>query len=389
MEQQVKEFESLVELLEELDRLHINGYQRYKTVNRYVSMKARYRDIPVHGSFELTPLCNLDCKMCYVHLRPKQIGDHERLLTTDEWKQIMQQAVDNGMLYASLTGGECLTYPGFREVYLHLYSLGIQPDVLTNGRLLTEEMVEFFKQYPPAVIQVSLYGSDEDAYEAVTGHRVFQQVIDGIERVKAAGLNLVLAVTPNRYMQKDVSALLELVHSYNVFYALGDTTLQARKETGRDIANYRVELDTARKIKTLEWEYAMSKKTLAQVSVPISYLPTQRKTLKGLPCGGAHSSFHVTWRGELCPCIGYAPTVHCDVLNIGFANAWQQIKETMLQFVPPEECEICDNKSDCLTCPAEKTFGVLNGKLNRSVCERVKQYAMDREAAQLDHCTLE
>ena len=389
MQQQIKEFDSLMELLEELDRKGIYGYQRYKTVNRFVSMKARYRDVPVKGSFELTPLCNLDCKMCYVHLFPKQMGANERLRTIEEWKQIIQQAADAGMIYASLTGGECLTYPGFKEVYLYLYSLGIQPDILTNGRLLTEEMIAFFKQYPPAVIQVSLYGSNEDAYEAVTGHRAFQEVIDGIERVKEARLNLVLAVTPNRYMQKDAAALLDLVHSFNVPYVVGDTTLQAREETGRNLAEYRVELEAARKIKLLERDYALNQKTIAQVSIPITYLPVQKKKLNGLPCGGAHSSFHVNWRGELCPCIGYAPSVHCDVLKEGFAEAWKQIVQRMHQYAPPAVCQSCDLRQVCMTCPAEKTYGVLNGELNHFVCERLRQYTIDHEAEQLDQCTLD
>ena len=31
----------------------------------------------VHDMFELTPLCNLKCKMCYVRLSPEQLGEEE------------------------------------------------------------------------------------------------------------------------------------------------------------------------------------------------------------------------------------------------------------------------------------------------------------------------
>ena len=37
-------------------------------MRRFLSFKARDKAIPISGSFELTPLCNLDCKMCYVRL---------------------------------------------------------------------------------------------------------------------------------------------------------------------------------------------------------------------------------------------------------------------------------------------------------------------------------
>ena len=388
MELEFRKFETLTEVLEDLEKQHVSGYQKYKALNRYVILKARYHDIPVKGSFELTPFCNLDCKMCYVHLKPNQIGQNEGLLTVEEWKRIMSQAVDAGMVYATLTGGECLTYPGFKEVYLHLYSLGIQPDILTNGRLLTEEMLTFFKKYPPGSIQVTLYGSSEEAYEEVTGHRVFQQVIDGIERAKEARLNLVLAVTPSRYMQNDVERLLDKVHSFNVPYAISDTTLKARAETERDLADYAVELDTMRKIKLIEKEYSASQKSIDQVINPIEYVPVKKKALKGLQCGGAHSSFHVNWRGEVCPCIGFAPSVHYSALEAGFAEAWECVKQAMLQFAPPDECKDCRLKEYCVTCPAEKTQSVLNGRLDCSVCKRLKQYLIDREAYQADACTL-
>lgn len=234
MAQEILEFETLTEVLEDLDRRGIIGLQRYRAMNGYISLKARYTDTPVSGVFELTPLCNLDCKMCYVHLNANQIGADERLLTVSEWKKIMRQAVDAGMLYATLTGGECLTYSGFRELYLHLVSMGVQPDILTNGRLLTEDMVAFLAQYPPAVIQASVYGSDEDAYEQVTGHRAFHEVMQGIARAKAAGLNITLAITPNRYMQEDVQALLDLVRGLNMSYTIGEATLEARSKTGRN-----------------------------------------------------------------------------------------------------------------------------------------------------------
>ena len=283
MAQEILEFETLTEVLEDLDRRGIIGLQRYRAMNGYISLKARYTDTPVSGVFELTPLCNLDCKMCYVHLNANQIGADERLLTVSEWKKIMRQAVDAGMLYATLTGGECLTYSGFRELYLHLVSMGVQPDILTNGRLLTEDMVAFLAQYPPAVIQVSVYGSDEDAYEQVTGHRAFHEVMQGIARAKAAGLNITLAITPNRYMQEDVQALLDLVRAQDVIYTVGEGTLEAREETGRSLKDYGVEIERYFEIKQSEWSYYAEKQTPQVTKALPRYIPKNRQLLMGLP----------------------------------------------------------------------------------------------------------
>ena len=373
LDHEIIEYDSLNDVLDDLEKRGITGFMRYKAVNRYVALKARYNDTPVSGSFELTPLCNFDCKMCYVHLKPEQLKPDESLLTINEWKTIIRQAVDAGMMYATLTGGECLTYPGFKEIYLYLVSLGIQPDVLTNGRLLTKEMIDFFVKYPPGSIQVTIYGSCEEAYEAVTGHRAFQQVIDGITRVKEAELNLFLTVSPSIYMKNDVKALLDFIHSLNVPYAIGEATLKARDETGRDINEYAVDLHTLMEINAIEQDFYRSASSTTAISRFPRYLPKKKRKLVGLLCGGAHSTFHVNWRGDVCPCIGFAETVRVNAFENGFAEALKQVQERMRSYMPPEECQKCTLEEHCAVCPAEKTYGSIHGQLNTNVCQRIKR----------------
>lgn len=380
----MKEFETLAEVMDDLDALGIHGIQRYRAVNQYLSLKARYSDTPLSGSFELTPLCNLDCKMCYVHLNANQLKPHERLLSLDEWKNIVKQCVDAGMMYATLTGGECLTYPQFKELYLFIGSLGIQPDVMTNGWLLTQEMIDFFAKHPPGVIQISLYGSCESAYERVTGHRAYQQVLAGIERAKNAGLNLTIAITPNRFMQDDALELLHLVHSLDLPYSIGGATLQARPETQREILEYAVDLDTYFALQEADKAHHEALVNAENTIVVPQYYPKETKELKGLPCGGAHSSFHINWKGELCPCIAFAASVHHSLLVCDFQKAWKAVRDTMATYTPPRECLDCKNQDVCVSCPGEKCLSDVNGELNKMVCQRLDCYLSKRSMGSIN-----
>ena len=207
------DYASIKGLPELLDLLHKNDispnlYWRY--VERYQERKARERGIPMYGQFELTPLCNLDCKMCYVHLNAQQMKGYN-ILPTDWWKSIISQAHSLGMTQASLTGGECLTYPGFDDIYMFLRSLGIKTGIKTNGILLNTERIEFFKKYQPREITVSLYGSCNDAYEKVTGHAIFDTVYANLQQLKSAGLRVFIAITPSKYMYEDMVNLIEIV----------------------------------------------------------------------------------------------------------------------------------------------------------------------------------
>lgn len=375
MEQQIKEFDSLLELLEYLDDQGIQGVQRREIAMRYLNLRARTLGQAYSGTFELTPLCNFDCKMCYVHLSQEQMKKEGCLLSTEQWISIMKQAADAGMMHAALTGGECLSYPGFKDIYLYLQSRGISTSILTNGQLITEEMADFFAEHPPAVVQITLYGSNEDAYEKVTGHRAFADVANAIQRLKTRGVNLFLPVTPNAYMQEDTHELLAFLRSLDVRYGIGTGSLPARPSTGRKRETYAPDVSLYVRLHADENEYQRSihvdlpqKGTVVPNCIPSNYKPISK-----IACSAGQAAYHINWKGEMSPCIPYY-TVAVSVLENGFDYAWKWIKEKMAAYEPPKQCVNCEIASKCSVCSAEKTLSILNGSLNTDVCARYKEY---------------
>lgn len=369
--EQVKEFESLSELLEDLDKEGIQGKERVQIYNHFLMMKARNAGVPHAGSFELTPYCNFDCKMCYVHLNSEQVAASGHVLSTAEWIDIMHQAVAAGMMHAELTGGECLLHPGFKEIYQYLVSQGLRVTVLTNGELLSDDVVAFLRQYPPALIQVSIYGSDSQSYIQVTGRDAFADVIKGLHRLQKADLRFSLTITPSRYTQAHTEQLLELVRSFGVPYGVSAVTLPARQETGRDIDEFRVQEDSYLKIVRLEQQREQAAvPELSGAKRPYLYQLAGAK-YSGLPCSSGNCAFHVNWKGELTPCIPYH-SISKSILADGFQTAWKWVREQMMKYAPPMECKACELKQVCQSCPAEKTAGVFNGPVDQNVCKRWK-----------------
>lgn len=380
MEQQIKEYDSLLELIDDLEVKGISGKRKEDIVKRFLFLKARKKEIPFSGGFELTPLCNFDCKMCYVHLTKGQMTKEQELLSADQWIDIMRQACDMGMMYADLTGGECLTYPGFQRVYMYLLSRGVQVSVLTNGSLITDEIIDLFKKYPPEIVQVSLYGSNNDAYERVTGQRAFDTVTAGIHKLKQNGIRVKAAIMPHRFMREDAEALVKSVHSLGIDYALGVVNLPARSNTGRELENYIAESELSAKLRIAVEE--INKPTVdepAQKEEEFWFDVKGSTDQGGIPCASGRCSFHVNWKGELLPCIPFSE-VKASVFENGFADAWTLVKRKMKTYRSPGECSTCDMRNECMTCPAEKTFGILNGVLNTSVCDRLRSYLKAKES---------
>ena len=372
MEHQIKEFDSLIDLLEDLDREGIYGQLRKEAMNSFISARARVTGRPIVASFELTPLCNFDCKMCYVHLNRQQMNGCE-LLAVDEWKRIIDMSVAAGIMYADITGGECLTYPGFREVYLHLWQCGIRPSVLTNGSLLTDEIIGLFSEYPPHLVQVTVYGSNSAAYQKVTGVDAFSAVMEGIHKLKVAGVPYKITITPNRYMMDDADDLLQLVRDMRVEYGIAGVTLEARPETGRSSEEFRLDAELFVRLHKADIEYRKAHGAFRTLDNKYEFLVKGNKGLPGVPCSAGRGTFHVNWKGEMTPCISFH-SVKSSMLDNGFDAAWNTIHSAMVRYEDPKECVNCDKREVCTSCPAEKCSGVPGMSLNVSVCKRLDEY---------------
>lgn len=359
-----REPNTLRELLADLNAQGITDYRRYERVKRFLNFKAREKGVPISGSFELTPLCNLDCKMCYVHLNKEQMKGAQ-LLSIDQWKDIMQQAVDAGMMYARLTGGECLTYPGFKELYLFLRELGVEVTILSNGLLMNEEMTGFLRENPPAEVQITLYGVSEDGYERVTGKRAFSLVTENMRRLQAEEISLRIAVTPNAYMT-DGEDVVRFLHSGEYRFSINAGLMQPREETGRSHADAGV--DTY--ISMLKLRAALDGKNIVPECDPDSLpdpMGNADEGRKGVRCGAGRSGFSVDWQGGMRPCNTF-PCEPVNLLERSFACAWEKTHEMARNYPLPIECEGCAYKGVCKHCVAEHAVGAAAGHASPEIC---------------------
>lgn len=358
---------NLAELLKKLDDEGIKDYRRYQEIRSWFDFKSREKLIPNKGTFELTPLCNLDCKMCYVHLNKEQLHGAS-LLTVEQWKSLMKQAIDAGMMFASLTGGECLTYPGFKELFLYLQSYGIQINILSNGILMNEDMIEFLKVNRPAVVQVTVYGASDDGYEKVTGRREFNRVMKNITALKDAGIPLTIAITPNEFMDDGV----ELVHyltQRGFTCSINSGIMSPNENTGREIhdASLKTYVDIMK-----AWREDTGKDIFPQCDEEdLPAVGGNAEHERGVKCAAGRSTFSIGWNGMMKPCNMF-PCEAQNTLELGFLQAWKNLNEIATNFVTPVECDGCIYKSSCKHCVVEHASGAPIGHANPKTCEWVK-----------------
>jgi len=367
--------ESLIELLEMCDKQGATAEEKAIAMKQYIEFKARSKGVPMRGTLELTPLCNLDCKMCYVHLSKQQLSlEKSTLLTGRQWISIIQQAIECGMLEATLTGGEALLHPDFDEILSFLADKNIQVNLKSNGVMLTEDRIKFLKNKHIAVIQISLYGCDEDSYERVTGKRYFARVIDAIRCIKETGIPLEVVITPSIYMFSDIERILRLVDSMGIRYSVNPGLITPFEETGRAGQNHDLNLEQYIDIYKMRAKIGgilIEKPCIEDIAKPGGNIQEARV---GLKCGAGRSVFAINWRGDVLPCRGLE-SISFNGLETPFSDGWKYINDSVKKYPIPMECAGCKFEQICPSCVIQHGIGAEIGHANKTLCQRALRLA--------------
>lgn len=338
----------------------MTGNQTELQIIEHMHRRAVAQGIPLSGTFELTPLCSMACKMCYVRISPEELAaTGKRLRTADEWLALAREAKEQGMLLLLLTGGEPFLYPEFRRLYTELRQMGFVISINSNATLITEETVAWLKENPPQRINITLYGASDATYARLCGHPTgFTQVTRAIELLRDAGISVKLncSVTPENVCD------LEDIIAYSDEHKL---VLQATsymfpplrrdaESVGRN-ARFAAEecARTEVKIRRLQYgaenlrEYCKAIESHQPVDTPLC----ADCEGEGLQCRAGKSAFWVTWDGRMTPC-GMVNEPVVFPFGQGFADAWQSLRAQTAALHLPPECAGCDAKHYCHTCAA-------------------------------------
>lgn len=325
------------------------------TVERILLDRARAQKIPINGSLELLPLCNLNCKMCYVRLSRKEMETQGRMRTLEEWLDAAHQMKDAGVLFLLLTGGEPLLYPGFRDLFIALKRMGMVLTINTNGTLLDEEWADFFARYKPRRINVTLYGSSEDAYRELCGvPEGFERALRGIRMLRERGVDVKIAGSATRANEAQLEDIIRLGHSMNVPVMIDTYMMPAVRERNKPYDHQsRLDPEAAARARVRSLALEMQEEAFrnyrrGMIEAVDSFVPGE-PVQQPIGCMAANCSFTVNWKGELQPCVILnAPAV--NIFEAGFRQAWQTVVAAAAEMKTSEKCSVCALRPLCRTC---------------------------------------
>lgn len=340
------------------------AYDQWK---RQMLLAAKKTRTPILVHFELTPRCNLDCKMCYIHNADSN-AMRDRELSTEQWKKIFDDAYACGMLFADLSGGECLLRSDFKELYLYLWNKRVMITVMSNGTLLNDDYLEFFKKYPPADVQISLYGSSEEVYLQVTGHHGFEKAVYAIRSLTDAHIPVSIATTPSSYIKEDLVNLRKFCKENKFWCGPVTFNIAQNRDNPEKDDHYLTESEI------IELSRALA--LLDGPVYPVENTPEPCgnccEAPHGLKCTAGICAALITWEGIMHPC-PMLPVGTVSLQETSYEEAWKNTQAEVDKMRLGMECVGCPYDGVCTKCPAFRLQDLYSGHCNPVMCEMTRK----------------
>ena len=356
-------------------------------LEKHLVAKANEAFQPLTVNFELTPVCNFNCEMCFISMSRQETEAFGGIKSADSWIAIAQQLQQMGTLFILLTGGEPMLHPEFDRIYTTLRSMGFILTLNTNGTMITEEMCrETFKEKPRRM-NVTLYGTNPDTYERLCHNRNgFEQTMRGLRLLRKYDIDTKINLSMTQINDQEYDELMAIADELG-FPVVSNSymTPDRRKTCGTPCHTLEVRLsaEEAARLDNLFHRYKRGDeyKEFARNAAfkAEEGLPSDEGTT--LSCRAGRSSMWIDWQQHITPCVmmeapyikfdtgeahtalipeaqGAADVTAIDAPPIGQVQpgdinaAWQWLVKECLQLPAIDDCKGCRLKHICQVCYA-------------------------------------
>lgn len=359
-----------------------------------MSEKAARNRIPLMAAMELLPVCNLNCKMCYVRKSMEDVKALGGWKDADWWLSIAAQARDMGLLYPLLTGGEPFLHPQFKEIMAGMLDMGMQVSINSNATRIDAAIAEWLSYHPPVRVNVTMYGASEEAYRNLCGNGdAFYKMREGVAYLKEKKIPVKFnaSITPENvndlekmmaYAKEQESPIQ--VATYMFPPVRRDSTMvgQNQRLSPEEAGYARVKADYLQS----DPLWFMGQAERFARFVPLEELKdTMDAEPLGMRCRAGLCSAWIDWQGNLMNC-GMYGSAKVDLETQSFLEAWRKLTELTAQVRYRPSCAGCPNQHLCHPCIAmvNNECGDANGKpeylchMNQAASRYYQQFAKEK-----------
>ena len=267
---------------------------------------------------EITHRCPLHCPYCS---NPLELASQANELTTAEWKRVLTEASELGVLHVGFSGGEPLQRADLVELVAAAREAGLYSNLITSSLGLNRSRAEELKSAGLDSIQISFQSDEQGLADRIAGTSAHVRKLEAASMVQELGFPLTINTVLHRGNIERLGQIISLAEQLEAerlelantqYYGWAFKNRAALLPTRAQV-NRAVEIATAAKKRLL------GKMELLFV-VPDYYSDRPK------PCMHGWGQKHLTVNpaGEVLPC----PTAH-EIKSLTFDN----VREKSLMWI--------------------------------------------------------
>ncbi len=306
-----------------------------------LAARAQRARVPSSVTVQVTDRCNYECAHCY------QEHDVKPELSFDELVRIFREIAEAGTLFLVLMGGEVFMRRDADELLQVAHDLGFAIRLKSTGHHITEKRADFLATVRPLEVDLSLYGANRHAHEAVTRQATsFERTVAAARRLIARKIPVVLRCPVMDGNAGEVRAMEALAAELGAQLSF-DPKILAREDADLAPTSLRMTGLTLRTFyrdamgAQLERDFAGA--DLTKVNQPSASL-----------CGAGSRGVSIDSQGLVWPC-NILPVPAGDLRKQSFHEVWSgdALDEVRgLTWAKLSECNVCELRAYCTRCHA-------------------------------------
>lgn len=338
---------------------------------------------PTEASLYLTAACNLSCQYCYIV--PFIDSSCNKSLSTDEWKEIMNDLFSCGIRVLKLIGGEALLRKDLAELIYFAGDIGFDGiELTTNGTIdiLRDNQAALLALKSVNVhhiISLSIDSVTPEYNDSIRGKHA--QVIQGIHFLKELGFNISVATSITRENYSQIGNMVAFAENLGIsVYQFNNLVPIFPHQKSLVITDRSLSAEVVREIESFKNRHKI---TIVNRFVPAPNIKKElfekyasnpliaSSSLSG--CSGGTREVYVLPDGKLiaCPMFIKYPEFHSSQSIVGghFRAVWET-DPAIINFrtflTTPKlngKCTTCESGPTCKGGCRAMTF-FLNGSIN-------------------------